>query len=58
MVDRLFSLTMGREELSSVNSKTVAVLHVGRGGAGKGDEFLARAAAGAGQDGGCLVVIY
>ena len=47
---------MGREELSSVNSKTVAVLHVGRGG--KGDEFLARAAAGAGQDGGRLVVIY
>ena len=46
---------MGREELSSVNSKTVAVLHVRRGW---GDEFLARAAAGAGQDGGRLVVIY
>ena len=35
MVDGLFSLTMGkgwgREELMSVNSKTVAVLHVGGG---------------------------
>ena len=36
----------GREELTSVSSRTVAVLHVG------GDEFLARAGAGAGQDGG------
>ena len=32
----------------SVNSKTVAVLH----GGGRGDDFLARAGAGAGQDGG------
>jgi hypothetical protein len=35
-VDGLFSLTIGRgwgrEELMSVNSKTVAVLHVGWGG--------------------------
>ena len=38
----------------SVNSKTVAVLHV----VGGGDEFLARAGAGAGQDGGCLLVVY
>ena len=35
----------GREELMVVNSKTVAVLHVG-------EEFLARAGAGAGQDEG------
>ena len=47
MVDRLFSLTMGREELSSVNSKTVAVLHVGRGG-GKGGLGLGRGWAGQG----------
>ena len=33
----------------SVNSKTVAVLHVG---GGRGNEFLVRAGAGAGQDGG------
>ena len=43
----------GREELMAVNSKTVAVLHVVGG-----DEFLARAAAGAGQDGGRLAVVY
>ena len=36
----------GREELMSVNSKTVVVLHEG------GDKFLTRAGAGAGQDGG------
>ena len=50
VVDGMFSLTIGREwgreTLMSVNSKTVAVLHVG------GGEFLARAGAGAGQDGG------
>ena len=40
----------------SVNSKTMAVLHVGRGG--EGDEFLARAGEMAGQDGGCLVLVY
>ena len=33
----------------SVNSKTVAVLNVG---GGRGDEFLARAGSGAGQDEG------
>ena len=39
----------------SVNSKTVVVVHVGEGG---GDKFLARAGAGAGQNGGCLVVVH
>ena len=58
MVDGLFSLNMGRgwgsEELMSVNSKTVAALHVG----GRGDEFLARAEAEAGQNGGFLLVVH
>ena len=45
---------LGREELMSVNSKTVAALHVG----GMGDKFLARAEAEAGQNGGCFVVVY
>ena len=57
MVDGLFSLTIGRgwgrEELMSVNCKTVAVLHV----VGGGVEFLARAGAGAEQEGGGLLVI-
>ena len=53
---------LGSEELMSVNSKTVAVLHVVVVGVrvvvGGGDVFLARPGAGAGQDGGCLVVVY
>ena len=42
----------GMDELMQANSKTVVVLHVG------GDKFLARVGAGAGQDGGCLVVVH
>ena len=38
----------GREELMAVNSKTMAVLHLG----GRGDEFLARAGVGAWLDEG------
>ena len=46
-----------REELMSVNSKTVTVLHAGAGV--RGDEFLGRAGAGgAGQDGGRLVFVF
>ena len=44
---------LGKEELMLVNSKTVTVLHVG----GRGNEFLARAGAGAGQD-GCGLGLY
>ena len=60
MVDGLFSLMMGRG-VGQEGTDVSQLQDCGSGACGggvRGDKFLARAGAGAGQDGGCLVVVH